>query len=331
LYTSKPEYEAGGITFDCLNEMPSYVIIVYPYDIVLNSSLILKNPYYDSYTYSGFEWGITGTCSWGPMLRFGAYDDLASVNTNYLSKYIAVGEGYWTTGFTGTTQGQEPLLFSNTFRTCNSMLKYSADGTERAFAKEPYNMHGNWFRSWGLYNTMRGLYAQLTNSAGITEDSGIVDPESFTPLAYNAFYVTRMLNDGITSASQGITGNSLGLSDWFLPSHDELAFIAANTLNTSELKLNRVLLKKGQPMFGKYWTSTGTFDYNKDEGIYSGITKPNPGTVAISMNFDSAGSADQFYVYKSSRSEINKVRPIRIIRCDELYPINDKLWNLPNI
>jgi hypothetical protein len=222
-------------------------------------------------------------------------------------------------------------LLTNTFRPCERLLRYGSDGTEKVFGKEPYNLHGNWYRSWGLYNTMRALYAQKTNNLGITEDSGIITPEEFMPLTYNAFYLTRMLNDGITSASQGITGNNVALSGWFLPSHDELAFIAANTVNTSDLKLNNVLLKSGQPMYGNYWTSTGAFDYNEDEGIYSGITKPAPGSVAISMYFDPTGSADNFYVNKSNRESLNKVRPIRVIRCDETYPENDKLWILPNI
>jgi len=330
-YTAEPEYEAGGVTGDCLTEDSGYLVIVYPYDVVLDNSLNIKNPYYENYTYSSFAWGTTGAYAWGPIINFGIYSDITSPDENYLTKYIALGEGYWTTGFTGTTQGQNPTVFNNTFKRCDRMLRYGSNGTLRVFGKDPYSLHGNWFRSWGIYNTIRALYAQKTYVGGITESTGIVNPTTYTPLSYNAFYVTRMLSDGLTSDTQGITGNPSFLSGWFIPSHDELAFIASKTLETSSFDLNQTLLQKGQPLSGNYWTSTGTFDYNKSEGIYAGITKPAPGSVAVSMYFDSIGIANNYYVSKSARTDLNKVRPIRIIRCDGLYPNNNKLWNLPKI
>jgi hypothetical protein len=266
------------------------------------------------------------------MINYGYYDDLKSIDENYISKYVSVGEGYWTTGFTGATQGQDPVLFNNTFKRCDRMLKYGQDGTEKVFAKEPYNLHGNWFRSWGMYNTIRGLYAQKTNTRGITEGTNTIDPTKYQPRAYNAFYITRMLNDGITSDVQGNTANSTSLSGWFLPSHDELAFIASKTIDSSTFNLNTALLEKEvQPLSGTYWSSTGTFDYNKSEGIYSGVTMPNPGSVAISFYFDPLQISTNYTVNKENRTTLNKIRPIRIIRCDELYPNNDKLWKFPTI
>jgi hypothetical protein len=172
-YISQNEYEAGGITGNCYTEDSGYLVIIYPYDISLDSNYTLKNPYYENYTYSSFIWGATGYYAWGPIINNGFYEDLQSTTVNYLNKYISVGEGYWSTGFTGTTLGQDPVLFNNTFKPCDRMLRYGSDGTEKIFGKEPYNFHGNWFRSWGMYNTLRGLYAQKTNILGITESNNI--------------------------------------------------------------------------------------------------------------------------------------------------------------
>ena len=176
---------------------------------------------------------------------------------------------------------------------------------------------------------MRALYAQKTNLIGIT--GTYVDYTEYSPRQYNAFYLSSMVSSGLTSAPQGITANPIALSDWFIPSHDEMAFIAMKTIGQTDFNLTESLLLNGQPLNGTYWTSTGTFNYNKPEGIYDGVTKPEPGSVAISMYFSGDGNGDLYEVKKEDRGISNKVRPIRIIRCDEQYPNNLKLWNLPKI
>jgi hypothetical protein len=110
-----------------------------------------------------------------------------------------------------------------------------------------------------------------------------------------------------------------------------MAFIAQNTINTSGYNLNKVLLLDGQPLNGTYWTSTGTFNYKQPEGIYQSLVKPNPGTVAIAMNIDLDADITKYKVYKADRKTKYKVRPVRMIRCDNKIPSELKLWNIPII
>jgi hypothetical protein len=109
-----------------------------------------------------------------------------------------------------------------------------------------------------------------------------------------------------------------------------LGFIAANTVNTSGFNINQILINEGQPLNGTYWTSTGTFNYKSNEGIYNGVDKPLPGSRAIAITIDINGNLNNYKVVKSNRTEEYKVRPIRTIRCDKLVP-NTKLWNITKI
>jgi hypothetical protein len=158
---------------------------------------------------------------------------------------------------------------------------------------------------------------------------------------WNSLYALKLFDNDDYSNSYGLTGNPSALSDWFIPSHDELAFIAANTVTDSSTRyygfdINANLLaNNGIPLYGWHWTSTGAFDEtNKPEGIYvSG--KPQHGSVAWALYFDENGSSTKFITKKESRSTELKVRPVRLMKCDGSVPsiTSDayKLWKTPDL
>jgi hypothetical protein len=331
LYESFLDHTAYGITKNCSFDNEAYIIVVYPSDLVVGSE-------------KTFSWGVTGS-SWGPLLDSGGnyYDFVLNPNTTdpnktpvyYYDTHLKYGEGYWSSGITaGVTAGLTALndnLLLKTFPTCSASLQYGNSGVSRVFAKSPYGLHGVWHHSWGLYNTIRSLSA---NNAYVKKTS-LENIFKWSDFSYStqidAFRATRTLSDGVTSAIQGITGNIGNISGWYLPSHDEMAFIAASTSNLQGFNINThlMLVSNGEGLNGKYWTSTGTFDYTNGEGVYSATAKPNPGSVAIAFEMDINGNT--YNVYKAKRKEKYKVRPIRMIRCDGTIPQNRYLWLLPTV
>lgn len=322
-YTSFLDHTAYGITKDCGFNNESYIIIVYPEDVSIDDN---KN----------FAWGTTGS-SWGPLLDGGANyadfnlylnpSDPNSLPLKYSDTHLKYSEGYWSVG-SGTLDDN---LLLKTFPICSSSTVYGNDGVARVFAKSPYGLHGSWHHSWGLYNTVRAISANNTYIKNINL-AGVFKATDFEyTVGYNAFKAVRSIPDGLTSTTQGSTKNSGSLSGWYLPSHDEMAFIAASTANLQGFNINThlMLVSGGQPLNGKYWSSTGTFNYENNEGIYEDSKKPNPGTVAIAFNIDINGL--EYKVYKAKRTQKYKVRPIRMLRCDAVIPANRYLWLVPSV
>jgi hypothetical protein len=331
-YKPYQDYFAYGVTNDCGDVNNSYLIIVYPNDIAIDEKNTLKNTETEKYFKNMFIWGGTAS-SWGPITNQNyEYDDIQLVGYDYRNTHLNYSEGYWSVGFTGATQANDKFLLHNTFATCNYSTNYGNGPIEKQFAKPVYNLHGVWFRSWGLINTIRAVSAYNFYTLNNIQDTlNLYSPADFVgSTATNAFIAVRFVLDGITSDSQGNTPNPNYVSQWYLPSHDELGFIASKTVSAFGFNINQILIGDGQPLNGTYWTSTGAFDYSKNEGIYDGSTKPNPGSVAIAMHIDINGNLENYKIYKSSRKEEYKVRPIRMIRCDQIIP-NSKLWNVVKI
>lgn len=327
IYTSLIDPTAYGITKNACDVFPSdsYIIIIYPEDLTYTDNIdgVVKNT---------FAWGGTGS-SWGPLLDSGYnYNDLyvrgGQVSTDtYLYSHLQYNEGFWAFGTTAAGAG----LTASSFPSCSAATLYGSSGVGRLYTKSPYSMHGMWHQSWGLYNTIRAINAHNTYNRKYSVSPGFAWTDFTVSTENTAFDAVRLISDDVISSSQGITGNIGTLSGWYLPSHDEMAFIAAKTTNTFGYNVNQtlMLLTTGQPINGTYWTSTGTFDYSKNEGIYYANTKPTPGSVAIAMNIDVNGN--NYTVYKSGRQDKHKVRPIRMIRCDGKVPSNKYLWFVPSV
>jgi hypothetical protein len=147
-------------------------------------------------------------------------------------------------------------------------------------------------------------------------------------------------NNNDFTNTHGLTANPTALSDWFIPSHDELAFLAANSITDSTnpyygFDMNAALLSNsGIPLYDWHWSSTGSFDTTTDQGVYTS-GKPEHGSVTWAIYFDPNGESSQFTVKKENRSAELKVRPIRLMRCDgKTPPINSeqyKLWKTPKL
>jgi hypothetical protein len=118
------------------------------------------------------------------------------------------------------------------------------------------------------------------------------------------------------------------VSDWFIPSHDELAFIANSCIKEdSDENINvKLMLSSGTPLYDWYWSSTGSFG-SSDSPTINGNKDLTQGSVAWAIKFDSDGNQDNFMVKKRNRiTEKCNLRLIRMIRCDAQY--NTKYWRL---
>ena len=297
-----------------------------------------------------FYWGNKGS-SWGPIYNKNTtkFDDL---NASY-GNIFGLSEGYWyVQGITGSVNNI-PLY---TFPSCKTARRNGDDPVEKILTKSPHSAHGLWHRNWGLYNNIRIISADNALSQGYNI-SGAFSSDQFGPgltASYvSAFRAARLLPDNL-SATGGATAGSTGenipqISQWFIPSHDELAFIAEKCLSvpSNEFNLNSHLLshEEGIPFNDWYWTSTGAFDETKGftAGTGEGIininetgTTADPGSLAWAIKFDISGDANSFEFGKKNRTQQKyKVRPIRIIRVDGLYATggqeNEKLWRLPKV
>ena len=236
-YTSFLDHTAYGITkanCDFYNE--SYIIVVYPEDVYENEE-----------TYNTFAWGGTGS-SWGPILDAGGnYNDFklneaAGTPILYCNTHLKYNEGYW--GITGAT-GLNGNLVLKTYPTCETSTTYGIRGDQRVFAKSPYSMHGLWHHSWGLYNTIRAVSAVNAYKRKTSLGDVYTWRDFIGVTSTNAFLATRSISDRLTSDTQGITSNPAAISGWYLPSHDEMAFIAANT-KTLGFNINTHLLLNGE-------------------------------------------------------------------------------------
>ena len=149
------------------------------------------------------------------------------------------------------------------------------------------------------------------------------------------------------------------VSPWYLPSIDELAFLAYQCVNNN-LQQN-INSASGTPIGtngGWVWSSTGAFDGGKtgeylqrnNDPIGNTIDDLNPDnpliatdrfTKAWAIKFDPAVSpnSSNFKVGKKNNStETYEVRPVRMIRCDQQYYDNDdpqgirnRVWNVPRL
>lgn len=296
-----------------------------------------------------FYWNNNGS-SWGPLYnQYGEYDD---ISLDYHKRFLNYKEGFWYNYKQGHLSLED--VVSNTF---TSKKKAHANGEypyEKLLTRPLQNANGMWHRNWGLYNSIRMVSADNILHEGYTGEYSYSSSDfgpGLTSDYISAIRATRLLDDGLTSDSQGITGNPENVSGWYIPSYDELSFLAAHCLldddNPHGFNLNIELMKNdGIPLGGYHWSSTGSFDENNiniltnvfptlpHEGLFTNENDMVAGSVAWSMNFDLNGISNNFITKKKKRTEETcKVRPIRLIRCDTRYygatGDGNTLWNIP--
>lgn len=337
-YQSEYDYLGYGITGEtCISiddDSDSYYIIssLYPVSVDKNEELI--NPITDSYYSQEFIWYGSGI-AWGPLTNLTkySYNDFTYLNKSYEKYYLNYGEGYY-----GITGDKLDNIKVNTFQSCYSSRANGLDPIARLFTRDVKNANGLWNRNWGLYNTIRMIAADNADYLQLSSYPYFTKGEFKSGNEMTAVRALKLFNNSNYENSYGLTANPQQLTDWYIPSHDELAFIAANCTNTSPYGFNlnsELLLNDGVPYNDWHWSSTGSFNTGvTGEGIYiSG--KPKHGTVAWAIKFDVNGEQEKFAVKKESRDSKLKVRPIRAIRCDGLVPTSSsdqyKLWKTPNL
>lgn len=247
-----------------------------------------------SYTWSH------GGFYYGPLIN-----NMGQVTEPQSEKLKMLKEGY----IINTTFGVDinrKIIEENSTPNCSRRNRKDTP-IDRIYNRTTHNFNGRWSADWGLHNTIRMTNAQLYYEEGITLN-GSMYPSLYSPdgsFDTNTIPSTKPIRD-MNEASSPVLDLT---TSWYIPSINELAFIAQQCIRG---KLNENLQNVGgTPMFGDYWSSTGTFNYtgNTGEGYSNGITA-DIGSAAWSMNFDDYG------VKKDIRSVKKKIRPIRFIRCD---------------
>lgn len=338
-YQSEYDYNGYGITgADCSTlrnqDTDSYYIIasLYPASVDKNGKII--NPTEELAYQDKFSWYGSGI-AWGPLHNPTTYslEELTYLDRTYEAEYLQYGEGYY--GITGSSLN---TIKDSTFQLCKTTRVNGFDPVARLFTRNIKTSNGIWNRNWGLYNTIRMISAD--NAYYIKSSSDYFTYSEFNSGdSWNSVYAVKLFDNNDYSNSFGLTGNPSQLSDWYIPSHDELAFLAANTITDSTNRYygfdlnSKILENNGVPLYDWHWSSTGSFDETDSlEGIYvSG--KPKHGTVAWAMYFDANGDSTEYRIKKEKRSKQLKVRPIRMLRCDGNVPaeLSDsyKLWKTP--
>lgn len=340
-YPSEYDYVGYGITgSDCTilrtNDTDSYYLIVSLYPASIDKDGNAINPTEEQAYQETFSWYGSGI-AWGPLFNVNKniVEELTYLDKSYEELYLQYGEGYY--GFTGESLDN---IKNITFQLCSTTRVNGTDPVARLFTRNIKTANGLWNRNWGLYNTIRMLCA---DNANYLKKSGkyYTYAEFDSGSDWNSLDALKLFDNSDYKNSYGFTANPSALSDWYIPSHDELAYIAANTITDSSNRyygfdLNSNLLSNNAvPLYDWHWTSTGSFDETDDlEGIYiSG--KPEHGSVAWSIYFDQNGDSSNFMVKKEKRTEQLKIRPIRMMRCDGAVPTSTsdayKLWKTPNL
>jgi len=341
-YQSEIDYIGYGLTGEFCDvatsqQTESYYLIISLNNAAIDKNGNLVNPTEQVAEKEEFVWYGSGV-AWGPILNLQTYipEDFTFLNQTYELNYMKYGEGYY--GLTGESLDR---IIETTFQTCYETRKNGTDPISRLFTKNVKSSNGLWNRNWGLYNTIRMISADNADYLKLKKPGIYSENEFDCGILPTSVQICSMFDENITTNTVGLTGNPSGLSDWYLPSHDELAFIAANCVSDSTnsyngFNLNNELLRQnGTPIYGWYWSSTGSFDItNREEGVYIN-GKPNHGSVAWAIYFDQDGLSSNFKVKKEDRQKELKVRPIRAIRCDGLTPNPNKpeykLWKLPKL
>ena len=238
--------------------------------------------------------------------------------------------------------------------------------------------NGWWARNWGIRNTcmlgaseISNYYLQTGNSiggifAGYSQYFGACGgfESGFTGATYSTMF------EGCSVWNRGVSGGSVNypqVSRWYIPSIDELAFIAHNCASPKMdlqtkivegggVEIGQALDPSASPI-GWVWSSTKTFDAgvtgqylqagnlktNSNIGSFpqSPIVAIDNSTVAT-KRFTKAWAiefGDEFKVRKSDAfTDTHELRLVKMIRCDQRYyddfspeKLRNSVWNVPKL
>jgi hypothetical protein len=313
-------YDYSGYGFNqsqiCSNENDSYLMIVAKHPIDIDSSKQLIDAYTNN---SKFAWS-SGANAWGPLVDIGS---LEVVEFDINNLYVKEGYVYDSSNL----ESSKLSLYGNTFLTCDS-ARIDTFAITNLENRPIQSMTGLWTRNNGLYNTIRLSSAEFFYyNIGFSTNGATL--ANYTPTHSN---VTAARALSIYNKAKPSTYQSA--SQWYIPSIDELGFIANKCKNTSEYNINSRLLEiGGTPLNDWHWTSTGSFDITNNEGILSSSGGITHGSMAWAMKIDVNGISENMLAEIKPRTEEYKIRPIKMIRCDKQYYSNTdsnfKLWNVP--
>jgi hypothetical protein len=312
-------YDYSGYGFDpsetCSNSEDSYLLIISKHPVNLDSSKQLVDGVSNTHE---FIWS-NGSVAWGPLVDIsaGVVDELDVNNLQYKEGYI----------YDSSNETSSKLsLYGNSFLTCDA-ARFDTDSLTHLANRPVQSMIGNWSRNFGLYNTIRLVSSEYFYYNISVSQSGAT-LANYTPVT-NDLTSARALSVYNTTLPSEQTVSS----DWYIPSVDELGFVAEHCKSDSPFNLNAILLQYGYtPLEGWHWSSTGALNVSNNEGILtpSGITH---GSEAWALNFDVDGNISNMQASRQNRTNTYKIRPVKMIRCDKQYGTigseNYKVWNVP--
>lgn len=304
-YYSSTDYNGYGEVVDGLpcNTEYSYIMLLSLHDASLDGK-------YD------FTWSHGGLY-FGPLISTsGRITETDSKNIKNTKEGYIIDSNF-------TLDENKNEIISNSKSSCKDKRSRNDTPHERAIRNSEHNFNGRWSSDWGLYNTIRMNNADIFYSLGISFDAHIGSSHYSPSVDFNTTMVPCI------GAIQELNRNTIdndNISKHVIPSINELAYIteqcSSNNLNT------KLLMAGGSPIVGKYWSSTGSFNYtgfSGPEGVYDGVSAA-PGSMAWTITH----TPQNYIIGKTNRLNTNKIRTIRIIRCDGKQNFNSTLRKVIN-
>ena len=301
-YVSNYDYNGyGNISGSLCNTEDSFIMLV------SLDSLIYKEV--DTFTWSN------GSMSYGPLL--GPSGRIIETETENI---FNVKEGYIIDSTLGLTKN-ENIITSESTSTCASRRNPKDTVIQRSYRNNHQNFNGRWSSDWGLINTIRVTNSELMYESGTTYDAYLYSSLYAPSENFDANSMTTMVQ-GLRILNSKTKSNHSNISSWYIPSINELGFLADQCKNNN---LNGIILNNnGVPLNGEFWSSTGTFKYTGstgEEGVYNGATA-GYGSEAWSINFEK----DNYTIKKDNRLSSKNIRPIKLIRCDNINMNDSRIF-----
>jgi len=319
-YVSTYDFSGYGFTADNLCDVnsDSYIVLMSLHPITLNENNEIIE-FSNKAKKFEFIWN-NGANAWGPLLNpfTRKISELSIDNLQFKEGYV----------YDYNIEETKNNLNTYSFFDCGFIRKQNDENSWQE-NRSNISFNGKWTRNFGILNTARMINAEYAYHAGLTGNN--FTQTSYVPTeSSDNMSCSRALS--LFNRTYPVTNKYI--SDWYIPSYDELAFIATTCTKTSDININSKLLENsGTPMDGWYWSSTGSLNITENEMILNHPSGLTHGSLAWAINFNSDGEETLFTTAKANRTTNEyKVRPIKMIRCDKKYQLdnssNNKYWRL---